>query len=259
VRRPLLAASLLFMVLASCAPVASRQTAPAALQASFTSSGVLWTEGGRVTLARAPAFQKVSVQVPAGVTAVGWQVVGRENTPWVALGQLGLLITADGRPVTVQAGRVVALSATRAYREDGSTAGYDGAPGPGLLGAPGAVVTGGDGADYAVQDGNLYRLGGQTDTGQSNTGQTLLSGAAQPYLYADLTGAATANAPTAATPDGRYTLTGTALERRDAAGVLLASLPHPAGVLGVVGNLVVTVQPGGVLRVFAPDLRELQP
>ena len=255
-KRLLLAALLLPpFLLAACAPTALRQTAPTptavALQASFSSAGVLWSEGGKVTLARAPAFQKVAVRVPAGVTAVGWQVVGYERTPWVALGQLGLLLTADGRPVTVQAGRVVALSSTRAYREDGSTAGYDGSAGSGVLGRPDAVVTGDDGADYVVQNGSLYRL----DSGT----QTLLSAAAQPYLYADLTGAATANAPTAVTPDGRYVLTGTVLERRDAAGVLLASLPHPAGVLGVVGNLIVTVQPGGTLRFFAPDLRELKP
>ncbi|WP_407539993.1 hypothetical protein Q0M94_00920 [Deinococcus radiomollis] len=246
-KRLLLAA----LLLTACAPTALRQTVPAMLQASFSSAGVLWSEGGKVTLARAPAFQKVQVKVPAGVTAVGWQVAGYERTPWVALGQLGLLLTADGRPVTVQAGRVVALSGTRAYREDGSTAGYDGGAGSGLLGRPDAVVTGGDGADYAVQNGSLYRLGGGA--------QTLLSGAAQPYLYADLTGAATANAPTAITPDGRYVLTGTALERRDAAGVLLASLPHPVGLIGVIGNLIVTLQPGGTLRFFAPDLKELRP
>lgn len=245
-----LALPFLTVLLASCTPLAVRQT-EAPVQASFSSAGVLWSEGGRVTLARAPAFRQVEVKVPAGVTAVGWQTVGYESTPWVALGQLGLLITADGRPVTVQVGRVVALSSARAYREDGSTAGYDGTPGPGLLGRPDAVVTGGDGADYAVQGGNLYRLGG--------AGQALLSGAAQPYLYADLSGAGTANAPTAVTQDGRYILTGTALERRDAAGVLLASLPHPAGVLGVVGHLIVTLQPGGALRYFAPDLKELRP
>ncbi|WP_407568859.1 hypothetical protein [Deinococcus altitudinis] len=239
------------LILAACAPTVLRQTAPTPLRVSFSSAGVLWSEGGRVTLARAPDFRQVQVKVPAGVTAVGWQVAGYERTPWVALGGLGLLLTADGRPVTVQAGRVVALSGTRAYREDGSTAGYDGGAGSGVLGRPDAVVTGGDGADYAVQGGSLYRLG--------SGGQTFLSGAAQPYLYADLTGAATANAPTAVTPDGRYTLTGAALERRDAAGVLLASLPHPAGVLGVVGNLIVTLQPGGTLRFFAPDLKELRP
>ena len=246
-RRLLLAA----LLLTACAPAAVRQAPPAGLQASFSSQGVLWAEGGKVRLARAPAFRPLPVPVPAGVTAVGWQVSGSEPVPWVALGGPGLLLTADGRPVTVQAGRVVALSATRAYREDGSTVSYDGTPGAGLLGTPDAVVTGGDGLDYAVQRGNLYRL----DSG----GPTLLSGAAGPFLYADPSGAGSANAPTVVTLDGRYTLTGTALERRDASGALLMSVPHPAGLIGVVGGVIVTVQPGGALRVFAPELRELRP
>ena len=250
------------LLLSACAPAAVKTVgtgpaAPAALQASFSSDGVIWNEGGRVTLARFPGFQKVAVRVPAGATAVGWQSAGgpslnRVNTPWVALTGLGLIVTADARPVSVQVGRMVALSSALVYRQDGSAVGYDGGPaGSGLLGTPEAVVTGGDGLEYALQNGKLYRLG--------SGGQVLLSGAAQPFLYATPSGAATANAPTVATLDGRYTLTGTALERRDAAGVLLASVPHPAGLLGQVGSLIVTVQPGGMLRFFGPELRELRP
>ncbi len=252
--------AVLALLLAACAPAAVRQAPASGLQASFSSQGVIWAEGDRVTLARAPLFQKVVPRVPSGVTAVGWQVEspssGGAATPWVAVGGLGLLLTADGRPVTLQAGRVLALSSTRAYREDGSTYSYGGVPGAGLLGTPDAVVTGGDGLDYAVQAGNLYRLdsGGQTAGNQS-----LLSSAAQRYLYATPTGAATANAPTVVTLDGRYTLTGTALEWRDASNLLLTTLPHPPGLIGVVGNAVVTLQPGGVLRFFSPDLRELHP
>ena len=41
--------------------------------------------------------------------------------------------------------------------------------------------------------------------------------------------------------------------------MLLASLAHGAGVVGAVGSVIVTVQPGGTLRVFAPELRELTP
>ena len=250
------------LLLSACAPVAVQiagvksigtdPAAPTTIQASFSGDGVIWTEGGRVTLARFPGFQKVSVRVPAGATAVGWQSVNRVNTPWVALAGLGLIVTADARPVSVQVGRTVALSAAFVYRQDGSAVGYDGGPASTrLLGTPEAVVTGGDSLEYAIQGGKLYRLG--------SGGQVLLSGAAQPYLYAIVSGAATANAPTVFTLDGRYTLTGTALERRDAAGVLLASAPHPAGLLGQVGNLIVTVQPGGILRFFGPELRELQP
>jgi hypothetical protein len=247
VKRLLLAA----LLLSACAPAVVR-TAPPAFQASFSEGGVLWQEGGKVTLARFPVFRKVPVGLPSPATAVGWQRTAQMVTPWVALGGLGLLVTADGRPATVQAGPVVAMSSTQAYRQDGSAVGYDAQVGvSGLLGAPDAVVTGGDGLDYAVQDGKLYRL--------ENGRQTLLTSAAQPYLYAEPGGAGTANAPTAVTQSGRYTLTGTVLERRDGAGALLASLPHPAGLVGAVGSLIVTVQPGGVLRVFAPDLRELKP
>lgn len=250
------------LLLSACAPVAVQIAGvkpagtdlapPTTIQASFSGDGVIWTEGGRVTLARFPGLQKVSVRVPAGATAVGWQSVNRVNTPWVALAGLGLIVTADARPVSVQVGRTVALSAAFVYRQDGSAVGYDGGPASTrLLGTPEAVVTGGDSLEYALQGGKLYRLG--------SGGQVLLSSAAQPFLYATVSGAATANAPTVSTLDGRYTLTGTVLERRDAAGVLLASAPHPAGLLGQVGNLIVTVQPGGILRFFGPELRELQP
>ena len=257
---------LMALLLSACAPAAvkpvgTNPAASATLQASFSSDGVIWNEGGRVTLARFPGFQKLAVRVPAGATAVGWQSVGaqtvggqslnRLNTPWVALAGLGLIVTADARPVSVQVGRTVVLSSALVYRQDGSAVGYDGSAGTGLLGIPEAVVTGGDGLEYALQGGKLYRLG--------SGGQVLLSAAAQPFLYATATGAATANAPTLSTLDGRYTLTGTALERRDAAGVLLASVPHPAGLLGQVGSLIVTVQPGGTLRFFGPELRELRP
>ena len=251
-RRHLAPLTLAVLLLTACAPATVRTAAPTALQASFSESGVLWTEGGKVTLARFPAFRKVSVNLPAPASAVGWQTVRGNNTPWVALGSLGLLVTADARPVTVQVGPVVAMSSALLYRQDGSAVSYDGgAAGSGLLGAPDAVVTGGDSQDYAVQDGKLYRLDGAK--------QTLLSGAAQPYLYTEPSGAGTANAPTVVTQSGRYTLTGTVLERRDGAGVLLTSLPHSAGLLGAVGSLIVTVQPGGTLRFFAPDLKELKP
>ena len=214
--------------------------------------GAVRLQTGGVERDDASGFQKVSVRVPAGATAVGWQSVNRVNMPWVALAGLGLIVTADARPASVQVGRTAVLSSALVYRQDGSAVGYDGGPaGSGLLGTPEAVVTGGDGLEYALQNGKLYRLG--------SGGQVLLSGAAQPFLYATATGAATANAPTVVTLDGRYTLTGTALERRDAAGVLLASVPHPAGLLGQVGSLIVTVQPGGMLRFFGPELRELKP
>lgn len=263
-KRALLAAALL---LSACAPAASRGSQAASFQASFSESGVLWLEKGTVTLARAPGFRRVAVPLPQAATAVGWQQTETGlSTPWAALGSLGLIVTADARPVSVPVGRVVALSRARVYRQDGSAVGYDGSSagaglsgaglsGTGLLGEPDAVVTGGDGLEYAVQGGQLYQLGAE---GALN-GQRLLSSAARPLLYATPTGADTANVPTAVTLTGRYQLTGTALERRDAAGVLVASVPHPPGLIGVVGGEIVTVQPGGQLRVFAADLRELTP
>ncbi len=197
------------LLLSACAPVAVQiagvksigtdPAAPTTIQASFSGDGVIWTEGGRVTLARFPGFQKVSVRVPAGATAVGWQSVNRVNTPWVALAGLGLIVTADARPVSVQVGRTVALSAAFVYRQDGSAVDYDGGPASTrLLGTPEAVVTGGDSLEYAIQGGKLYRLG--------SGGQVLLSGAAQTYLSHILTPDATYNA--------RSVLSGGALSTR---------------------------------------------
>ncbi|WP_425145953.1 hypothetical protein [Deinococcus sp.] len=251
--RLILAAGLL---LCACAPALQRST-PAAFQASFSPAGVIWLDGGQVTLARYPAFQQTGVKLPAPAAAVAWQPGSDGSSmPWAALTSAGLLLSADGRPVSVAVGRVVALSSTRVYREDGSATGYDGSLAAGLLGAPDAVVTGGDGLDYALQGSKLYRL----DSG----GPTLLTSAALPVLYAtpgngEYGGVGTANAPTVTTATGRYTLTGSALERRDAAGVLLASVPHGAGLVGTVGTLIVTVEPGGRLKVFGPDLRALGP
>jgi hypothetical protein len=245
------------LLLSACAPAAVRSTQEPPFQASFSESGVLWLEKGAVTLARAPGFHKVVVNLPQAATAVGWQQTDTVSIPWVALGNLGLIVTADARPVSVQVGRAALLSKTRVYRQDGTTVGYDGSgAGSGLLGEPDAVVTGGDGLEYAVQGGKLYRLGG--DSQLPNSGQLLLSSAARPLLYATPSGAETANVPTAVTLAGRYQLTGTALERRDAAGVLVSSLPHPAGLIGVVGGEIVTLQPGGRLRFFGPELRELK-
>ncbi|PNY82223.1 hypothetical protein CVO96_13370 [Deinococcus koreensis] len=63
--------------------------------------------------------------------------------------------------------------------------------------------------------------------------------------------------PSVVTPAGTYRLSGGRLERLDQTGRLVSSLPHPAGLLGVVGQELVTVTPGGTLRVFGSDLTEL--
>ena len=247
------------LLLSACAPVVQgatgAQTTPKpALQASFSPAGVIWLEGGQVWVARSPGFQKMNVRLPAPAAAVAWQTGTNDFTPWAALTSAGLIVTADGRPVSVPVGRVVAMSSSRVYREDGSAVGFDGSAATGLLGAPDTAITGSDGLDYALQGTRLYRLDG-------SAAPTLLTTAAAPFLYAspvgEFGGIGSANAPTLVTNTGRYTLTGTALERRDASGVLLASLPHGAGVVGAVGSVIVTVQPGGTVRVFAPELREL--
>ncbi|MFC4454950.1 hypothetical protein [Deinococcus sonorensis] len=234
------------LLLSACAPTLQQAPASLALQAAFSSDGVVWSEGGQAHVARAPTFQASTVRLPAPATAVSWQ----GGVPWVAVPRLNALLSADGRPVTLPVGRVVALSGTRVYRQDGSAVTYAGAATEGLIGAPGAVLTGPDGLDYAVQQGRLYRVSG---------GPVLLSAAARPFLYATLTGAATANAPTLQTQDGLYTLSGEALERRDLTGALLARVSHAPGLIGAVGATIVTVSAGGLLRFFAPDLRELKP
>ena len=262
----LLPGLLLTGLLAACAPLmqgggategSAAPAGPPALQASFSPAGVIWLEGGQVTLARAPDFQKLSVRLPGSAAAVAWQRSGDTYTPWAALKSAGLILTADARPRSVPVGRVAALSRGRVYREDGSAVNYDGTPADsGLLGAPDAVQTGSDDLEYARQGSRLYRL----DSG----GPALLSSAARPFLSAaalagggEFGGVESTLTPTLFTPAGRYTLTGTALERRDAAGVLRASVAHGPGVVGAVGSVIVTVGVGGALRVFAPELREV--
>ncbi len=233
-------------------PTQARPTLSAGLQASFSEGGVIWLEGGRVTLARAPGFRLQAVALPGPASAVAWQ----GGLPWVALGGLGLLVSADGRPLSVPVGRVVALSATRAYRQDGSAVSVSPAgavtPAGGVPGTPSAVLTGGDGLDYAEANGALYRV---TGLGEAQ----LLDESPGPLLSLTPQGAVSARLPGVQTLGGLYRLTGTALERLDGSGRLLASAPHPPGQVGVVSGMIVTVSAGGRLRVFAPDLRELRP
>ncbi|MEW6422572.1 MAG: hypothetical protein AB1511_12735, partial [Deinococcota bacterium] len=146
---------------------------------------------------------------------------------------------------SVPAGRVVALSATRAYREDGSAVTFDGQPAPGVPGAPSAAITGGDGEDYVLLAGALRRV----------SDGLVVETAPSPLLEATPTGARSANVPSVETPSGTYRLTGTALQRLDLGGRVLASVPHGPGRVGVVGADVVTVSPGGTIRVFGTDLQ----
>lgn len=236
--------------LVACAPSATNGGAPTtqtfatqSFAAAFDDAGVLWVEGGQAFIARWPGFQTERVAVNAPVQAVAWS--GRR--PWVAAGSA--VVTASGEPRTLTAGRVVALSATRIYREDGSAIDYSGAPATGLIGAPSAVITGGNGQDYALQGRTLYRIGVAEP----------LDPDARANLIATPGGAATSNAPGVVTDQGLYQLTGTQLQRLDGLNVVRASVAHGPGLVGQVRGRIVTVARGGALRFFNADLGEVGP
>ncbi|MDL2345734.1 hypothetical protein QOL99_16495, partial [Deinococcus sp. MIMF12] len=79
-----------------------------------------------------------------------------------------------------------------------------------------------------------------------------------PFLAATPGGAATFTLPTAVTRVDRFRLTGEALQRLDASGRVLASVPHGPGRVGLVGADVVTVAPGGAVRVFGTGLEPVR-
>lgn len=214
--------------------------------AAFSDRGAVWVQDGAVFLARAPGFRPERVPVPGRAVDVAWN--GGEA--WAALPASGWVQRLTGEPRVVQAGRVVAITDTRIYREDGSAVGYDGQPAPGLIGRPDDVVTGGDGGDYATQSGRLYRL---------DPSRTLLQdrlGAGR--LFATPGGATVTTTPTVFTRDGSFRLLDGRLERVDAAGRVRASVPHEFATVGVVAEFVVTVSSAGAVRVFRYDLSEVK-
>ena len=243
---------MLLGLLTACAPAQTQsQRAPARsalpFQADFSDAGVTWVSGGQAYVARAPSFRVQPAPLPTPAVAAAW--VG--NVAWGALPDAGLIVTLDGPPDSRVVGRAVRLSRQRVYLQDGSAVNYGGGAADGVLGFPQAVLTGGDGEEYALVGGSLYRPGRPP---------TLLSGGAQPYLYRlPGRGAATSNVPTVQTDQGLYRLTGTHLERTNASGQPLISLPHGPGLIGVVGGRVVTLGAGGSIRVFLSDLREVRP
>ena len=236
------------LALAGCAPSATNSAEAAGgrgpARAAFSNVGVIWTQGGGAFLALAPDFRPQGV-VPSGVGDVAW-VAG---DAWIASPLSGVVRKVTGRPESVQAGRVVLLSATRIYREDGSAVTYAGVPTGGLVGAPSAVVTGGDGFDYALQSGRLLRVG---------TSAVVLDAAARgPFLAATSSGAVSTLFPTVSGANATYRIANGRLERLDAANVVRASLPHEPGVVGIVAEFVVTIAESGRLRVFRYDLSEV--
>ncbi len=243
-------------LLGACAPGPAQytrsqhtQAAPGTLpfQADFSDAGVTWVSGGKAYVARAPSLRAQLAPLPTPAVAAAW--VG--NVAWGALPDAGIIVTLDGPPETRVVGRAVRLSSQRIYRQDGSAVNYGGGAASGVLGFPQAVLTGGDGEEYALVGGDLERPGNPP---------SLLSAGAQAYLYRlPGRGAATSNVPTVQTDQGLYRLTGTQLERLDAAGRTVTGLPHGPGLIGVVGGRVVTLSAGGSLRVFLGDLREVRP
>lgn len=247
--RPLLCLSPL-LLLAACAPAPTSGTATRptltvpAFDAAFSPDGVAWIEAGRACVARVPSYRPVCPRLPGPAVAVAWN----DGDAWVALPGAGILLTLDRAARSVPVGRVVALSSTRAYREDGTAVTYGGQPARGVAGAPTAVVTGGDGEDYALVAGTLRRV---ADGAAVETSPL-------PFLAATPGGAATFTLPTAATRVDRFRLTGEALQRLDASGRVLASVPHGPGRVGLVGADVVTVAPGGAVRVFGTGLEPVR-
>ncbi len=231
------------LLLAACAP---RASGGAPFAAAFSGGGVVWTANGRTFVARAPQFAPEAVRTPGRVADVAWQGEGA----WVALPDAGWVQRVTGAPGVVRAGLTVKLSAARVYREDGSAVTYLGGPATGLLGAPDAVMTGGDGLDYALEGGKLYQLGAARSL--------IREGAGGPYLVATPQGAVTSTVPAAVHDGDLYRLTGGQLERVDAAGAVRAAVPHAPGLIGLAGNLVVTITPGGQLRLFRYDLSEVK-
>lgn len=248
-RRSLLLPALSALLLAACAPTTTgtrpTPTPDDGLKAAFSEQGVVWVSGGRACVARVPEYVPVCPRLPR-VVDVAW------NGPdaWAAVPGLGQLVTLDGAARSVPVGRVVALSATRAYREDGSAVTFAGQPARGLPFAPLAVVTGGNGEDYA-------RVPGRAGTQLLRVSDgAVLEAQAGPELLALPAGARSATEPQVVTPFGSFVLANGRLERRDGAGRVLFAAPHEPGRVGLVGQDVVTVGDAGRVRRFTADLQQ---
>ncbi|MBB5377119.1 hypothetical protein HNQ07_002592 [Deinococcus metalli] len=234
---PLLMCSAL---LAACAPITtSSGVSGSSLRAAFSNQGVAFVTAGRACVARAPSYVTVCPPVPAA-TDVAWN----GGDAWAAVPSLGVAVTLDRAARSVTVGRVVALSATRAYREDGSAVGYAGEALGGVTGGPSLAVTGGNGVDYVLLAGTLVTV----------PGGARLDGPTGTYLVTTPTGARASTVPAVDSALGTYRLSGGRLERLDATGRVVAAVPHPDGRVGLVGTDVVTVTPAGEVRVYSETL-----
>ncbi|MFC4637549.1 hypothetical protein ACFO0D_04245 [Deinococcus hohokamensis] len=242
---------LCLLPLMSCAPAATgpatagaavaRPAATSPLRAAFSDQGVAWVSGGQPCVARPPSFRAVCPRLPATVD-VAWQ--GAEA--WAAVPGIGAVVTLDGAPRSVPVGRVVALSATRVYREDGSAVTYAGAPARGVVGAPAAAVTDGQGEDYVLLAGALRRV----------SDGRVLERVAGPVLVALPSGARSQETPEVVDEFGTFRLANGRLEALDALGQVRRAVPHGPGLVGRVGQWVVTVTASGVVRLFTTSLEE---
>lgn len=233
---------LMALLLSACAPAYSPPTGDAAFRAAFSADGVAWVAGGRACVARAPGFRVVCPSLPVAVD-VAWNA----GNAWAAVPGAGVVVTLDRAARSVPVGRVVALSSTRAYREDGSAVTFGGAAATGVAGAPSAALTGGDGEDYVLLAGNLRRV----------TDNVVTEVSAAPFLVALPGGARSADVPTAVTSTGNYRLANGRLERTDDTGRVLNSVSHGRGRVGQIGNTVVTVSEQGNVKVFSVTLELL--
>ncbi|UBV41813.1 hypothetical protein LAJ19_09145 [Deinococcus taeanensis] len=231
-----------FLLLVSCAPTVGPGSGPdGTLRAAFSDAGVAWAAGGRACVARQPSFTPVCPRLP-GVVAVAWHA----GQAWAGVPGLASLVTLDGAPATVPVGRVTAMSAERVYREDGSAVDYAGAAAPGVRGRAAEALTGGDGEEYLLLGGRVVRVrDAATLPGQGFSSLNWRPGGVSGGTFREV-----------GTETGSYRLTGTHLERVDAAGQVRARVPHGAGAVGRVGAWIVTVDTAGRVRVFGPDLGE---
>lgn len=245
--RPFLSAVLMAALFLSCAPTSQRGSASTApksdFHAVFSQQGVAWVSAGRACVARAPSYTVTCPRIGAAAVDVAWH----DGDAWAALPQVGLVLTLDRSTRSVNAGAVVRLSSQLIYREDGTALTYGGTRGGQVVGAPTKVVTGGDGLDYVILAGQLRRV----------TDNALIEAAPLPELISTPTGVRSVLVPTVVTDMGSYRVNAGMLERFDPAGQILQRVPHDAAQMGLVGDDLLTVTPGGVLRRFTGNLQEL--
>ncbi|GHF99532.1 hypothetical protein GCM10017783_09500 [Deinococcus piscis] len=191
------------------------------VQAAFSEEGAVWSDGRQACVARLPQLKPVCPRWPAPTGAVAWN----GGRAWAALPTLGQVVTVDGAAETLPAGRVVAMSSTRIYREDGSALSYSAAEMPGTLGRPTQVLTGGDGRDYALVADRFW----QVDRGHS---EKLAAGSH--FLLAVPGGAEVTRVPTLDAPLNRLELRGGQIFRPGDQTPL--SLPGRMEAFGMIGN-----------------------